>query len=217
MTTFETLAVNALNDNSRKIAHRATRPQLFVTGSDNLEIARKAVTDLQASYHTRSEAYIGHVHKLKELQTQLAKLELDAEFDVDGKGEEIATIKAEVNQIEQAIKSWHGIEPELSERIQQAKARFSAFDENRKLAEIDQLLDAEKQAAIEIFSAYESLFAMALSLQSLVNQKRKLQAELNTSRDGISFVELPKISTYGEGPTRAATVISAAKESLLVG
>lgn len=199
--TFAVLAINAANNTSRRVAHRASRAGqvLKTTGASNLDDARGRVERLKLDYARHSARYDSQVAQRSALLAELAGLEMVSAESGTKNGEQIARIKTALDKLESSITNWSAVEPELLCYISQAEGRAAEMAKESQLAEIALLVDEERGRAVKLYETFETMVYQVAELQRLIEHKTRLQAGAGVCADGLSqhSVVMP---TVGDQP-----------------
>lgn len=214
---FNTLVNGAASARSRKLADRIDRhgKQLFITGSENLPVARQEVERLRQALADRSARNDADVERRAELRSHLADLELAHTLDGVDNTQEQGEVKAQISQLTEGIESFAYAQAGYQERIEQAQAAVAELEKRTDQAEVERLLVEERQLSVELYNKIEEATALYVNLQRKYERKQHLQDKLYISHDGMLAVPRIVLDPNTEKAGRTAHMLEVWRVELL--
>lgn len=215
---YQKLVEGAKDATSRRVVkHLDSKDSVigYAVGSEDLEKARDAWTKLSANCRQRSAEHEHDLALLAERKAKLRQLQVTSALSGAGQSAEITRLLEEIDDLERRTAAWVDLEPDVQQRISDAKQRVEKFERVEKQSLVTEILRLESIEWLDVVDAWTVVVRKYEALVAKVNQKQAIQAELNLSRDGISYLPTLKIDHGAVAERRVDGLIDQARRGWL--
>ena len=179
-TDFQTLVLNAVDRNSRNVAHRAARQgtQLVAYGENDLPLAKVELANMITKFEERRAQADNDATTAATLRSKLRSMRVDADLHGTKNGVEQLELSTKLDELEAKVKEWSELEPAYSARIAETKTAVAELERKQLQADYDQRQDFNRKMIVKLIDSATELTRAYRALHGSIEATKQLQHEL---------------------------------------